>query len=104
MSLGELERAEDGHGVNQDKEIGKDVNGRVREPECLLIEAESGHGGIPEFGERDAVRPCADDGPCSVDGEEADQQVAGETHARRGKNAAVLQQDRHLGDDQTGLV
>lgn len=46
LSLGQLQRSEDRHGIDQDQDVGEDVDGRVREPEGFLIEAESRDGGI----------------------------------------------------------
>lgn len=80
------------------------MNGRVGEPQCLLIEAEPRNGRIPEFLNRDTIGPSTEDRPCSVHGEERNQKITSEAHSRRGKDSAVLQENGHFGSDQTGLV
>lgn len=70
---GKLKRFEDRHWVDQDQKIGQNVDGRVREPKGLLVETESRYAGIPEFGQRHAVCPGAENCPSSVDGKECDE-------------------------------
>lgn len=80
LPLGQLKRLEHRHRIDQDQEIGQDMDGRVGEPECLLAKAEARHFRIPELGKRDAIRPGAGNRPCSVHGEEADENGAGQAH------------------------
>lgn len=104
LSAGNLEVLEDRHRVDQDEDVGKDVDGRVGEPEGLLVQTKALDRVIPEFREREAVQPGAEDGPCAVHAEEADQAPTSESHAWSREDTLVLEEDGGFGHDQSRLI
>lgn len=80
LPLRELELPQDWHGVDQEQNIGKDVDSRVGEPQGLSVETVSRNGIIPELCHGDTVKPRANEDPYSVDGEKSNQTPAGKSH------------------------
>lgn len=68
LPLGKLQAFQHGHWVYDDQEIGEDVDCGVGEPQGGPVEAAAWDIVVPEFGHRQAVQPCAEDGPGAVYG------------------------------------
>lgn len=76
----------------------------VGEPEALFAETVSVDVFVPEFGDRNAVEPGAEDGPGTVDRYKCNHAVAYDAHALCGENAQVLEEDGQLREDESGIV
>lgn len=85
----ELEAFQRRHRVDNNHDIREDVDCRVGEPEALFVETVSVDVFVPEFGDRNAVEPGAEDGPGTVDRYKSNHAVAYDAHALRGEDTQV---------------
>lgn len=72
----QLQRPEHGHRQHENDDIAEDMHRRIREPEPFLGETETGDAVVPELRHGDAVQPRAEEGPCAVDSDRAEHDVA----------------------------